>query len=161
MPIKYFPAPDIEEKSKEMVYILDWKHIDLEHVGFLRSTGSKARGTIARCHALGKAMQKAMKRKRSFYLIEVIAERFDKLSIEEQEEVIIHELMHIPKTFGGGFVHHDRVSDKAVKEVYDHYCNLKENELNKVEKTIGDQVIDDAQTIIDDAQEFCIKRKWF
>jgi predicted metallopeptidase len=161
MPIKYFPAPDIEEKSKEIVLMLDWKHIDIENVGFLRSTGSKSRGTIARCHALGKAMQKAMKRKRSFYLVEVISERFDKLPDEEQVEVIIHELMHIPKTFGGGFVHHDRVSDKAVKEVYEHYCNLKEGELDKIKKSFGDKVVEDAQSIIDDAQDFCVKRRWF
>ena len=82
-------------------------------------------------------MQLAMGRKKSFYLVEVISERFDKLSIEEQVEVIIHELMHIPKTFGGGFVHHDRVSDKAVKDVYEHYCNLKQDELKRIRENIN------------------------
>lgn len=137
MPIKYFPAPDIKKQAEAIVYILEWKHIQLEHVGFLRSTGSTSQGTIARCHALGKAMQLAMGRKKSFYLVEVISERFDKLSIEEQVEVIIHELMHIPKTFGGGFVHHDRVSDKAVKDVYEHYCNLKQDELKRIRENIN------------------------
>lgn len=136
MAIKYFPAPDIEKFAKEIVYLLDWKHIKLEHVGFLRSTGSTARGTIARCHALGKAMQLAMQRDTSFYLVEVISERFDKLPREEQIEVMVHELMHIPKTFGGGFVHHDRVSDKAVKNVYNEYCKIREEELIKIRKEI-------------------------
>ena len=58
-------------------------------------------------------MQVAMQRK-GFYLIEVISKRFDKLSKVEQEKVIIHELMHIPKTFGGGFTHHNVVTDKNV-----------------------------------------------
>lgn len=136
MVIKYFPAPDIEKFAKEIVYLLEWKHIKLEHVGFLRSTGSTSRGTIARCHALGKAMQLAMKRDTSFYLVEVISEKFDKLSREEQIEVIVHELMHIPKTFGGGFVHHDRVSDKVVKNIYNEYCKIREEELIKIRKEI-------------------------
>ena len=33
---------------------------------------------------------------------------------EEKLKVIVHELMHIPKTFGGGFKHHDFVCEKNV-----------------------------------------------
>ncbi len=98
--------------------------MQLEHVAFLRSTGSKARRTIARCHALGKAMQVGMGREKGFYLIEVISEKFDKLSEDERLKVIIHELMHIPKSFGGGFIHHDKVHEASVNQVYNHYCNL-------------------------------------
>lgn len=103
--------------------------MQLEHVAFLRSTGSKARRTIARCHALGKAMQIGMGREKGFYLIEVISEKFDKLSPDEQLKVIIHELMHIPKSFGGGFIHHDKVHEASVNRVYNHYCSL--NSLKK------------------------------
>ena len=105
--------------------MLNLKHIHLEHIAFLRSTGSKARMTIARCHALGKAMQIGMGRKKGFYLIEVISEKFDKLPKEEQTKVIIHELMHIPKSFGGGFIHHDKVHTKSVNKMYNDYCQLK------------------------------------
>jgi len=129
MPIKYFQAPDIQKIAEEMIEILDWKHIPLEHVGFVRSSGSKARGTIARCHGLGKAMQIGMKRTRGFYLVEVISERFDKLSKQDQLRTIIHELMHIPKTFGGGFAHHHIVNDRAVERTYKMYCNLKEKKI--------------------------------
>lgn len=125
MAIKYAPAPELKEIAEEIVRTIGWKHIDLDHVGFLRSFGSKSRGTIARCHSLGKAMQIGMGRKKSFYLIEVISRRFDKLSEREKIETLIHELMHIPKTFGGGFVHHDRVHDRAVKQITDSYLNLK------------------------------------
>jgi predicted metallopeptidase len=125
MGIRYVEAPDIRAVSEEVVGRLGWDHILLEHVAFIRSFGSTARRTIARCHALGKAMQIGMGRKKGFYLIEVISERFDKLSPEEQLKVVIHELMHIPKTFGGGFVHHDRVHEKSVEEVYVRYVNLK------------------------------------
>lgn len=126
--IKYLHAQDIKEIAEEIIEHLEWKHIHLEHIAFIRSTGSSARYTIARCHALGKAMQIGMQRRKGFYLIEVISEKFDKLSEEERIKVIIHELMHIPKSFGGGFIHHNRVHDKSVEQVYNHYCNLKKDD---------------------------------
>tara|TARA_Y100000310_G_scaffold343165_1_gene449588 strand:+ start:4264 stop:4590 length:327 start_codon:yes stop_codon:yes gene_type:complete len=104
----------------------------LEHVAFIRSFGSKSRGTIARCHALGKAMQIGMGRQKGFYLVEVISERFDKMSTEEQVQTMIHELMHIPVAFGGGFKHHNVVTERNVKKIYDHYIKLKEK--NKEEE---------------------------
>ena len=135
MAIKYHQAPDIQEIAEEVVTRMDWSHVLLEHVAFLRSTGSKARRTIARCHALGKAMQIGMGRKKGFYLVEVISEKFDRMSTEEQLKVIIHELMHIPKSFGGGFIHHDKVHEASVEEVYQCYCNLKEKG-----NPIGDEI---------------------
>lgn len=129
MPIKYYPALDVKEKAFEIIQVLGWDHIQIESLAFLRSLGSISRGTIARCHTLGKAMQMGMGRKKGFYVIEVIAERFDRLSERDKIETIIHELMHIPKTFGGGFVHHDKVNDFTVRKVYEHYCNLKERRL--------------------------------
>jgi predicted metallopeptidase len=125
MTIKYYQAPDVQNVAEEIVSILGWNHILLEHVAFLRSTGSRAKRTVARCHALGKAMQIGMQRKKGFYLVEVISEKFDLLSTGKQLKVIIHELMHIPKSFGGGFIYHNRVHDKSVGEVYDRYCKLK------------------------------------
>ncbi len=130
MAIKYKEAPDIKTRAEKIVKHLNWNHILLEHVAFIRSTGSKAKYTIARCHALGKAMQIGMGRKKGFYLVEVIHEKFDKLPVEEQTKVIIHELMHIPKAFGGGFIHHNRVHDKSVKAAYKKYCELKKGDFN-------------------------------
>ncbi len=124
MGIKYKIAEDIKEIAEEIVDKLGWLHIRLEDVGFVRSFGSKSRGTIARCHAMGKAMQVALDR-RGFYLIEVISERFDKLPEDEKIKVLIHELMHIPKSFGGGFKHHNVVCEKNVKKVFEHYQKLK------------------------------------
>lgn len=115
--MRYEKAEDLRKRAQEIVNKMGWKHIDLNNVGFLRSFGSSSRGTIARCHALGKAMQLALDRK-GFYLLEFISERFDKLSEEDQTKVILHELMHIPKTFGGGFVYHDKVNDRTVEIAY-------------------------------------------
>jgi predicted metallopeptidase len=128
--IKYRQAPDVKKIAEDIVYGMDWDHIFLEHVAFIRSFNSTARGTIARCHALGKAMQIGMGRAKSFYLIEVISERFDKLSEEEKIKVVIHELMHIPKSFGGGFIHHNKVHEDSVNKVYKNYLNLKKRNEN-------------------------------
>jgi len=124
MGIKYQDAEDIQRIAGEIVTKLNWKHIDLNSVYFLRSYGSCSRGTIARCHSLSKPLQLALKRT-GFYLIEVISERFDKMSEEDKIRVIIHELMHIPKTFGGGFIHHHMVNDRSVERVYQEYREKK------------------------------------
>ncbi len=106
-PLSYEYAPDLQERMRHIAVTLGMSHIKTDRVECLRSFGSSSRRTIARCHALGKLMQKAMKT-RAFYAIEFL-ERFEKLSRKEQDKVIIHELMHIPKSFGGGFRHHDFV----------------------------------------------------
>ena len=124
MGIKYCEAEDIKKIAEEVINTMNWNHVILDSIYFLRSVGSSSRGTIARCHALSKPMQIALKR-RGFYLIEVIHERFDKLSNEEKTKVIIHELMHIPKTFGGGFIHHNKVNEKSVELVFRDYQNRK------------------------------------
>jgi len=123
MPIKYMIAEDLQEQINEIALML-FPHVKLDSVVCLRSFGSKSRGTIARCHALGKAMQLALGR-RGFYVVEVINERFGKLSEEDKIKVLIHELMHIPKSFGGGFKHHDFVCERNVEEMYGKYVNLK------------------------------------
>lgn len=152
MAIKYHDAPDVKEIALDLIALLEWKHIHLEHVAFVRSHGSKAVRTIARCHALGKAMQIGMGREKGFYLVEVISGMYDKLPYDEQIKVIIHELMHIPKAFGGGFIHHDKVHEESVDKVYHHYTNLK---LKK-----GDlEIHESAQEILDSTVEK--KRRWF
>ena len=69
-------------------------------------------------------MQSALLRK-AFYVLEFLSERFDKLDEEEKTKVIIHELMHIPICFGGGFKHHDFVTEKNVKKYYQEYKRRK------------------------------------
>lgn len=124
--MKYEYAPDLKTRMQEIAKMLEMNHIDLSRVECLRGFGSSSRRTIARCHALGKMMQKAMKIN-AFYAIEFL-ERFDKLLRKEQDKVIIHELMHIPKSFGGGFRHHDFVCERNVELMYEKFISLKEKE---------------------------------
>jgi predicted metallopeptidase len=49
------------------------------------------------------------------YIIEVISEEYDRLQQTEKERVVIHELMHIPSRFSGGFVpHRGKINRKPV-----------------------------------------------
>ncbi|MAG02033.1 metallopeptidase [Candidatus Pacearchaeota archaeon] len=136
MPIKYELDDELQKIVNEIALLL-FPHVKMDSVVCMRSYGSSSRGTIARCHALGKAMQLALGR-RGFYVIEVISKRFDKLSNEDKLKTLIHELMHIPKSFGGGFRHHDYVCDRNVEIEYERYVNLKrrdfEDDIQKDEK---------------------------
>ena len=124
--IQYEPAPDIENRVRKVAHKLGFDHIDLSRVACVRSRGSKTRYTIARCHALGKIWQKAIGIK-AHYVIEVISEKFDSIGFEEQTKVIIHELMHIPHTFGGGFRHHKPyVNRQTVEMAYRKYKSLEQ-----------------------------------
>ncbi len=121
--MKYEYAPDLQEIAEEISRLL-FPHIILERVKCFRSYGSSSRNTIARCHALGKLMQKALGT-RAHYVLEFISENFEKQDEKEKLKVIIHELMHIPKTFGGGFKHHDYVCDKNINFFYKKYESAK------------------------------------
>lgn len=115
--IKYEFAPDIQEKILKILEKTNFKHIDISRVFCIRSHGSSAPNIIARCHALGKIWQKVLDCKAA-YIVEVISEKFDKLPEDERIRTLIHEIMHIPKTFGGGFKHHDFVTRKNIEIIY-------------------------------------------
>ncbi len=121
--MKYDYAPDLKTRLTDIVNKLNMEHIDLERVECLRSFGSSTKRTLARCHTIGKVMQKGMKTS-AFYTIEFL-EKFDKLSFSDQDKVIIHELLHIPKTFGGGFRQHDFVCDENIEKLHRSLNNSK------------------------------------
>ncbi len=119
--IQYDFAEDIDLKVKEIIKKLKMSHIDESRVICLRSRGSGSRRIIARCHGLPRIMQVALKHK-PHYIIEILAERFDQLSQEDQTKVLIHEIMHIPHRFGGGFRSHKPYVTKAKgQKMYDAF----------------------------------------
>jgi predicted metallopeptidase len=118
--MKYQIDEESQKISNDIIEKLGLCHIDVDRIVFMKSHGSKSKRTLARIHGLSKIMQKAMRIK-AVYAIELISENFDKLDSDEKIRTIIHELMHIPKCFGGGFRNHKpyvtkRTVDKAFKE---------------------------------------------
>ena len=126
--MRYEFAPDIQRQAVDIAEAL-FPYIKMDKVKCFRSYGTSSRGTIARCHALGKLMQKAMG-VQAFYALEFLVERFEKMSEEDKLKVIIHELMHIPFTFGGGFKHHNFVTERNVNKFYKKYKDKKDEKKN-------------------------------
>lgn len=121
--MRYEFASDIQKIAEEISMLL-FPHIKTDRIRCFRSYGTSSRRTIARCHTIGKLIQEAMETP-AFYVLEFLSEKFDKLGKEEQIRVIIHELMHIPKSFGGGFRHHGYFCDKKLEKNYLAYKKKK------------------------------------
>lgn len=122
--MKYEIDFETMEIAKDVITKLNFNHVITDKIVCLRSHGSKSRRTVARIHGLPKIMQIAMNTK-AFYVIEMISENFDKLSHEDKIKTIIHELMHIPKGFGGGFrQHRPYVTSKTVEKAFKTYISL-------------------------------------
>jgi len=125
MGIKYYEASDVKQLVNTIITELGLTHINSQHVYCFRSKGSKSKRIIARIHSLEKLWQKALKT-HPRYLIEVIAERYDKLSQTNQEKVLIHELLHIPKGFSGGFrPHKGYINNKTINKLYETFKHRK------------------------------------
>ena len=135
MPIKYFDAPDVKDLVDEISDCLDLFHVVPQFVFCVRSKGSKSDRTIARIHGLSRIWQETINRPPS-YVIEVISERYDKLSTADKEKTVIHELLHIPKGFTGGFRPHKGYIDR--KTVEGLYHALQKQRLTKNNNETGD-----------------------
>ena len=131
MPIKYLEAPEIKKQIDQLADELELFHVVPQFVYCVRSKGSKAKRTIARIHGLGKLWQNVLNIPPS-YTIEVISEIYDKMSSAEKEKTLIHELLHIPGGFSGGFrPHKGYVERKIVEELY---CKLQKTRSAKNSK---------------------------
>jgi predicted metallopeptidase len=115
MPIEYSDAPDVKELADEITERLDFFHVVPQFLFCVRSRGSTSSRTIARIHGMGKIWQETLNLPAS-YIIEVISERYDRLTQEEKEKTIIHELLHVPKSFAGGFRPHKGYIDREIVE---------------------------------------------
>ena len=126
MKLKYFEAPDVKQLVDKIVDKLDLSHVVTQSVYCYRSKGSKSKRIIARIHGFGKIWQKTLGLPPA-YVIEVLSERYDKLSQEDKEKTVIHELMHIPRGFKGGFrPHKGYVSRQQVESMYKEYKKRKQ-----------------------------------
>ena len=118
VPITYSEASDVKQMVIEIADKLDFFHVVPQFVFCVRSKGSASRRTIARIHGLGKIWQETLNIPCA-YVIEVISERFDRLDQDEKEKTVIHELLHIPATFAGGFrPHKGYIDDETVDQLH-------------------------------------------
>ena len=123
--MKYLEAPDVKQLVDKIIDSLDLSHVVPRSVHCYRSKGSKSKRIIARIHGFGKIWQKAVGLPPA-YIIEVISERYDRLSQEDKEKTLIHELLHIPKGFKGGFrPHKGYISRRRVDSLHREYTKKR------------------------------------
>lgn len=125
--MKWVDAPELNLKINKILRYLELPHILGHRLIIYRSYGSTGRA-IARIWSLPTVWQQALKVPPQ-YVIEVISERFDRLSENDQDRTLIHELMHIPKTFSGALVAHrgrqHRIDRRTVEILYQRYLQNK------------------------------------
>jgi len=123
--IKYLDAYDVEEKVNELIDTLEFSFIKKHNVHCIRSKCTSSKNIIARIHALSRAWQKVLYDE-AHYIIEVISEKYDTLSEAEKEKILIHELLHIPKCFGGGLKpHKGNITERKINQLHSLFCEKK------------------------------------
>jgi predicted metallopeptidase len=100
-------APELQKKVAKLVTTLKFSHIDPQRVVVFRSYGSKSKAQ-ARIWSLPRIWQQALNVS-PHYCLEVLSERFDKLTAVKQQKILIHELRHIPKNFSGSLLSHGKM----------------------------------------------------
>jgi predicted metallopeptidase len=111
----------LQKEVAKLVASLKLHHIDPERVIVFRSLGSHSRAR-ARIWSLPRIWQQAL-RVKPHYCLEVLSEKFDKLSKDDQRRILIHELLHIPKTFSGALLPHrgrgkTRIDGETVEKLF-------------------------------------------
>lgn len=123
--MEWYPAPDIQKTIRKIVVSLAMNYVDPKRIICFRSEGSTSRAR-ARIWSLPRVWQQALNLP-AHYIIEVIHGHFDKLSNDDQDRVLIHELLHIPKNFSGALVPHrgrnHRIDSRRVETLFKIYDN--------------------------------------
>jgi predicted metallopeptidase len=122
MAVKYEPAKDIQEMLDDVLDAMEWRHLIAPRIICIRSRGAKSRA-YARIWAFPKIWQVALDLSAPFYVIEFLSENFDSLSEKEKIKTIIHEILHIPKSFGGGLLSHKqgKINRRTEEELFKEY----------------------------------------
>lgn len=102
--MQYKLAPEIKRQVRILVKELKFTHIKPNQIHCIRSFDAKTRA-YARIWGMSRLFKEVAGIEPN-YIIEVISQHFDRLSEREKMKTLIHELMHIPKTFSGALLSH-------------------------------------------------------
>lgn len=118
--MKYQLAPEIKKQIEILVKKLKFNHIKTKNIHCIRSFNAKTRA-IARIWGMSRLF-KEVAGIEPHYIIEVNARLFDKLNKREKIKTLIHELLHIPKTFSGALLshrgRHHQINDKEIEKMF-------------------------------------------
>ena len=117
--MKYIKASDIKKQIDLLIKSLDLKYINKKNIHCIRSFDAKTRA-YARIWGMAKIFSEVVGIE-PHYIIEVNANRYDKLSEREKIKTLVHELLHIPKTFSGALLSHRgkgrRINDTEIEKI--------------------------------------------
>ena len=102
---------DVQKNVISILKKLNFPNFDNSRIFCLRSENANTRA-IARIYGLSRIWQQVLKQKPA-YIIEVVSEKFDRLSENEKNKVLLHEIAHIPKNFSGSLVPHIRKGKRS------------------------------------------------
>ena len=105
-------ASDVEKDLKRLIDLSKLPY-DIKNITSLRSYNSHARA-YARIWGLSRVWQMSLNVP-PHYIIEILSEKFDSLSKERKDEVLLHELAHIPSNFSGSLLPHIRRGKRNFK----------------------------------------------
>ncbi len=121
-PVKWEVDNSIRERVVRLVIDLEIDWIMPDSIHTFRSYHSST-NAIARIWGLNRVWQMALSAEPA-YVIEVISEKFDSLNEKDKDEVILHELAHIPRNFSGALMAHSHgkgaFHDKLEKFIKDY-----------------------------------------
>ncbi len=117
--MKYSKAPEIKKQIEELIKRMEMDYINPKNIHCIRSFDAKTRA-YARIWGMAKLFKEVAGIEPN-YIIEVNAKKYDKLPEREKIKILIHELMHIPKTFSGALLPHrgryHRINDREVEKI--------------------------------------------
>lgn len=107
-----------EDLVKDIVSKLNWEYINTDQVHCVFSQNSKSRA-LARIWSTPRIFSFAFGTK-PLYVIELLHSKYLKLNDSDKIKVLIHELLHIPKTFSGALSPHVKMGKTLNCRTLDH-----------------------------------------
>ena len=110
-------------RLRKIIGALGFTHVDPSRIFCVRGYGSTSEAW-ARIWGLPSLWQQVLGT-RPAYVVEIIEPEFSRLPPAEQDRVLIHELLHIPRTFSGAIRPHRsptfRINRRTVERFYQRY----------------------------------------
>ena len=110
-------------RLRRIAAALGFTHVDATRIFCVRGYGSTSEAW-ARIWGLPSLWQQVLGT-RPAYVVEIIEPEFSRLPADEQDRVLIHELLHIPRTFSGAIRPHRtptfRITRRTVEGFYQRY----------------------------------------
>jgi len=126
-------------RLRRIVGALGFTHVDPARIFCVRGYGSTSEAW-ARIWGLPALWQQVL-RIGPAYVVEIIEPEFSRLPEDEQDRILIHELLHIPRTFSGAIRPHRtptfRITRRTVERYYQAYLVANNGAGNVLEEPAG------------------------